>query len=150
MNDNQKHTKRLLIFLSSMLIVAIAIVLGIRFLPSDKKSQPSTQIEHNPSLKAGDIVVLRVPGNYDLVCLPVDETANEHFLKALNARDTDGVAGLVTAGRAFWVKAGTHARVLDYPVPGGYAVRITDGDKRGSAGIVPDAWASKEVNHETK
>lgn len=92
-------------------------------------------------LRVGEEGILRVEGQEQVLVATSKENLDK-VVKALVAKDTEGLAQMVLAGEAFLVDSGTKVRVIDTAL-GVRQVRIFDGGTLGRTGWVPMEFVVK-------
>jgi hypothetical protein len=94
------------------------------------------------SLSAGDTAIIAIP-NSNEVWVSVDMETRGRLDKLIAAKDTDGVAQLLAAGRVLMMPARTRVRILD---PGIFTteVRILNGPHAGRSGFISTDWVSRD------
>lgn len=129
----------------SCAVILVPIVLGV-VVSLARNSGDSGQVSNSTVVQKVDVGedgFLRIPNKSDEdVLLATTEKNFDDFIKASVAGDTMGAAGIVLNGGAYYVTAGTKAKVIDTSV-GKRKVRVLDGDMIGKVGWIPFEHISK-------
>ncbi len=127
----------------AVILVPIVLVVVISMARNSGDSGQTSNSIAVQKVSVGEEGFLRMPNKSgEDVLLATTEKNFDDFMKASIAGDTMGATDVVLNGGAYYVVAGTKAKVIDTSV-GKRKVRILDGGMVGKVGWIPFEYISK-------